>query len=152
MTVFSVSHTGKVLACVMALGLSFGVAAEAGDRHHDHRRSAGRSGEPLGGMVTEPLRRHGHDWRHERVRPKYGHAGRRDGRRDWRDGGAFYGGAISVYRDRGNGRYLYVENDGPYRERRDGSYDHRGSDGRVIEVAPGRNGCAFESGVCVIRR
>jgi len=63
----------------------------------------------------------------------------------------FYGGAVTAYRDRGNGIYLYVDgNDGPM-----GWYDrpvsrHR-SGPKVITVRPGQNGCAWEAGVCVIR-
>jgi hypothetical protein len=148
MTLFSPLHATKVLAVAVALGLCATLSAEAGGRDH-RQHNWQNNGDLTGGMITLRRSHTRHDdWRRDRRRVERGFIPRRERRQG---DGDFFGGSISVYNDRGNGRYLSVENDG-YLDQRGGRFMRDGSHGRIIRVVPGRSGCSFEAGVCVIRR
>lgn len=146
MTRFSPIHATKVLALAAALAVSGLTGAHAGDgRHH-------------GGVHASRLDGAKHPfWQKKRHEPrKYGqrkhhrhHAARYHGRH-WKKGDNFYGGAITAYRDPGNGIYFYIEND-----RRtgwmEGSTARARSGLRIIETGPANSGCSWEAGVCVVR-
>jgi hypothetical protein len=144
MSLFSTTRATKVLALTLAIGVSgLAATAEAGgqERHrgitnfegvtiprHERRRHDANS-------------RHHGKWRDQRV-------AERD--RPWRTQRNFYGGAISAYRDPGNGTYFYIDRD----DAPAGGIDAPVAEGRqtrVILVTPGMDNCSWESGVCVIR-
>jgi hypothetical protein len=141
MTLFSASHATKVLALSVALAASGMMAAEAGDgRHHRHREHHSR----LDRLQSIEPGHHG-----GRLRTELRYAERaRDGyhRRPDRN---FYGGAVSAYRDPGNGIYFYVDNDRAY-DVIDAPFAENGGP-KVIHVIPGQDDCSWEAGVCVIR-
>ena len=138
MTLFSAPHATKVLGLALAFAASGMTTAQAGG-------DAGWSEPAIAGR-TIPLRDR-HHWRHREERD-FRHATRHREHRGWR-GGDFYGGAITAYRDPGNGTYFYIENDdaGAIVEA-----PRLGLTGpKVIHVVPGQSGCAWEMGVCVVR-
>ncbi|MEW9613682.1 hypothetical protein AB3G45_07600 [Shinella sp. S4-D37] len=151
MTLFSASHATKVLALAVALTAGGMTVAAARDRSPDVGWSdnsdadwskssfIGRSIERRGHRDWRPRDRHRDDRRVERHRDRHWHKDRN-----------FYGGAISAYRDPGNGIYFYVDRNRYYEDRVDAPrVENRG---KVIVVTPGQNGCSWEAGVCVIRR
>ena len=88
------------------------------------------------------------DWR-ERRRDERTHRHLREDRGRKDRGGNFYGGAISAWRDPGNGTYFYFDRGDV--ERPAARRDARANPGKVIRVLPGNDGCSWEAGVCVVR-
>ena len=142
MTLFPAPHATKVLALAVVLAASGMTAAKAGDGRFER----GWSGTDVDGrMITRRNRHARDDWR-PRDRRKHGDP--RAERHDrWRKDGDFYGGALTAYRDAGNGIYFYLDGDaeGFYRP----LVENRGPS--VIHVVPGQSGCSWEAGVCVVR-
>lgn len=92
--------------------------------------------------------------RRDRVHPRSVIGEFRQERR-WRDDrGSYYGGGLSAWYEPGNGLYLrrYRDEDGYYNPDTYRSVPR--SRPKIIHVRPGRDqtACAWESGVCVIRR
>lgn len=147
MTLFSAHHAAKVLVLSVALATGGMAAAHASD----DRSGAGWSQDDVLGRTITRRERHDHrGWRPDnRHRSENRRAERRPEHRRWKSGD-FYGGAISAYRDPGNGTYFYIDND-RYDDDMLGvpSAENRGP--KVIIVTPGLNGCSWEAGVCVIR-
>ncbi|MCR6501709.1 hypothetical protein MUO32_21955 [Shinella sp. CPCC 101442] len=149
MTLFSACHATKVLGLAIALATSGMTAAQAGG----NKDGFGWSQPNIdGGSITrrDRDRHHRESWRH-RDREDRGsrYAERRREHRGWRDGN-FYGGAITAYRDRGNGTYFYIDGNDDYAEVIDAPRFSRGGP-KVIHVVPGQDGCSWEMGVCVVR-
>ncbi|MFC3072253.1 hypothetical protein [Shinella pollutisoli] len=143
MTLFSPTHATKVLALVAALCLGSIAPAAAGGGE--------RGVTEFRGIHVPAWKRHRHDdrdWRRDR-RGDRRHA-ERHRRHHWHKGGNFYGGAVTAWRDPGNGVYFYFDN-GDVSGRVDGVFDRRRQRAKVIEVVPGSNGCSWEAGVCVVR-
>ncbi len=144
MTLLSALRATKVLGLAVVLVAGGMTAAEAGDGWHP-RRHHGHHGRYH--QLPRMDRNAVHDGHRLGTELRYGRAGRPLLRRE----GDFYGGAVTAYRERGNGIYFYVDgDDGPI-----GWYDrpvrrHR-SGPKVITVRPGQSGCAWQAGVCVIR-
>lgn len=140
MTLFSPTHATKVLALIAALCLGSIAPATAGE---------GERG------ITEFRGVHVPAWKRHRSDERHWRRDRRDDRRHAQRhrrhrGGDFYGGAITAWRDPGNGVYFTFDN-GDRSGRVDGVFDAPRRRAKVIEVVPGENGCAWEAGVCVVR-
>lgn len=149
MTLFSASHATKVLGLALALAASGMTAAHAGG----NKDGLGWSEPNIEARTItrrDRERHHREAWRH-RDREDRGsrYSERRREHRGWR-GGDFYGGAITAYRDRGNGTYFYIDNDDYFGDVIDAPRYSRGGP-KVIQVVPGQNDCSWEMGVCVIR-
>jgi hypothetical protein len=154
MTLFSASHATKVLALALALAAGGMMPAEARDRNSDIGWSDNSNADwSNGSFIGRSIERREHrDWR-----PRERHRDwRRDDRRverhrdrHWRKDRNFYGGAISAYRDPGNGTYFYIDSDRFIDGIDTPLTANRGP--KVIVVTPGQNGCSWEAGVCVIR-
>ncbi len=147
MTLFSASHATKVLALAVALAAGGMTAAAARDRSPDVGWSDNSDADwSKGSFIGRSIERR--EWR---PRDRYRDDRRVERHRDrhWRKDRNFYGGAISAYRDPGNGIYFYVDRDRYYEDRVDAPLvENRG---KVIVVTPGQNDCSWEAGVCVIR-
>jgi hypothetical protein len=146
MTLFSTPRATKVL--VLAVALVAGGMATA--RARDGQPGIGWSdGDVAGRMLTRKDRHGQRDWRpRDRHRYDGGRAARHDGHGRWTSGD-FYGGAISAFRDPGNGTYFYIDGDRYSDDVGAPFVEKRGP--KVIVVTPGGNGCSWEAGVCVIR-
>lgn len=150
MTLFSAPHATKVLGLAIALATSGMTAAHAGG----NRDGFGWSEPNIEGrtITRRDRERHHHReaWRH-RDREDRGsrYSERRREQRGWGTGD-FYAGAITAYRDRGNGTYFYIDNDDYFGDVIDAPRYSRGGP-KVIQVVPGQNDCSWEMGVCVIR-
>ena len=149
MTLFSASRATKVLGLAIALATSGMTAAYAGGNND----GSGWSQPNIEGRTIvrrDRDRHHRESWRHrDREDRGWRYAERRREHRGWRDGN-FYGGAITAYRDRGNGIYFYIDNDDYFGDVIDAPRVSRGGP-KVIQVVPGQDGCSWEMGVCVIR-
>lgn len=142
MTLFSPTHATKVLALVAALSLGSIGPAAAGEQP--------RGTAELRALQSPAWKRHQDDreWRRDRRHDRR-HA-ERHRRHHWHKGGNFYGGAITAWRDPGNGVYFDFDDDA-MSGRVDGVFDPGRPQAKVIEVLPGNNGCSWEAGVCVVR-
>lgn len=151
MTLFSAPHATKVLGLAIALATSGMTAVHAGG----NKDGFGWSESNIEGRVIERRDREHHHRREasrHRDREDRGsryHAERHREQRGWGTGN-FYGGAITAYRDRGNGTYFYIDNDDYFGDVIDAPRYSRGGP-KVIQVMPGQNDCSWEMGVCVIR-
>jgi hypothetical protein len=148
MTLFSVPRATKVLVLSLALATGGMTAANARDEQPGIGWSDG--GDISGRTLTERDRHERRDWR-PRNRQRYDNrrVDRHRDRNGWQDRN-FYGGAISAYRDPGNGLYFYIDRDRYYDTLIDAPFvENRGP--KVITVTPGQDGCSWEAGVCVIR-
>lgn len=150
MTLFSASHATKVLALAVALAAGGMTAAAARDRSPDIGWSDNSNADwSNGGFIGRSIDRREHrDWRpRERYRDDRRVERHRD--RHWRKDRNFYGGALSAYRDPGNGIYFHIDRDRYYDDLIDAPFvENRGP--KVIVVTPGQDGCSWEAGVCVI--
>jgi hypothetical protein len=147
MTLFSAPHATKVLVLAVALATGGMMSADA----RDEQPGTGWSDSDISGRVITRRERHERrDWR-PRNRHRYDdrRTERRREQRQW-SGGNFYGGAISAYRDPGNGTYFYIDNDGYDGDAIDAPFVENRRP-KVIVVTPGQDGCSWEAGVCVIR-
>lgn len=148
MTLFSVSRATKVLVLSLALATGGMTAVNARDEQPGVGWSDG--GDISGRIITERDRHERRDWR---PRNRHRYDNRRVERhrdRSWRQDRNFYGGAISAYRDPGNGLYFYIDRDRYYDDLINAPFvENRGP--KVITVTPGQDGCSWEAGVCVIR-
>lgn len=136
MTLFSAPHATKVLGLAIALAASGMTAAHAGG----NRDGFGWS-EP--NIEARTITQRDREDRGSR------YSERRREQRGWGTGD-FYGGAITAYRDRGNGTYFYIDSDDYFGDVMDALGLNRGGP-KVITVEPGQDGCSWEMGVCVIR-
>jgi hypothetical protein len=147
MTLFSAPHATKVLALSVAIAAGgMMAAAQANDGAFD---AGVFEGDSITLTTPRHERRERRDWRE---RDRYRHDDRRaERRREHRQSrsGNFYGGAITAYRDRGNGIYFYIERD-RYSDVVDAPFLESGGP-KVIHVIPGQDDCSWEAGVCVIR-
>lgn len=126
------------------------MAAQASDRNSDSGWSGGSesSQDNISGRIT--TQREHRQWR-PRDRNRYERRVERSRDRHWRrEDRNFYGGAISAYRDPGNGLYFYIDRDGYADELIDAPFVENRRP-KVITVTPGQDGCSWEAGVCVIR-
>lgn len=142
MTLFSPTHATKVLA-LAALCLTSLAPAMAGEQLNGIAE--------IRALHSPAWKRHRHDdrdWRRDRRHDRR-HA-ERHRRHHWHRGGDFYGGAVTAWRDPGNGVYFYFDN-GEVSGRVDGVFDIRRPRAKVIEVVPGSDACSWEAGVCVVR-
>jgi len=143
MTLFSPTHATKVLALAAALSLGSLAPAAAGGEIQGFSEFRSDRG--------QAWKRHRHDdrdWRRDRRHDRR-HVERHRHPHRWKNGN-FYGGAVTAWRDPGNGVYFYFDNGG-VSGRVDGVFDGRRQRAKVIEVVPGNNGCSWEAGVCVVR-
>ena len=145
MTLFSAPQATKALVLAVALAAGGMNAADARDSHV----GTGWSDTNTIGRSIARRDRSRDDWlprdrwvrehrRGERHREHRGHKDRN-----------FYGGAITAYRDFGNGIYFYIDRDHAGGTNDLPRVESRGP--QIIEVIPGRNGCSWEAGVCVVR-
>lgn len=152
MTLFSVSRATKVLVLSVALAAGGMTAAQASDRNSDIGWSGGSDWSQdnvSGRVITQRDRHERRSWR-PRDRNRYERRVERNRDRHWHQDHNFYGGAISAYRDPGNGLYFYIDRDRDYDDLIDAPFvENRGP--KVITVTPGQDGCSWEAGVCVIR-
>ncbi|WLR92251.1 hypothetical protein [Shinella zoogloeoides] len=141
MTLLSALRATKVLGLSVVLVAGGMTAADARDgwhpRHHHGHHSRFKKLPTLeqdshGGQLGTELR-------YDRSDRQFGHRTR-----------DFYSGAISAYRDYGNGTYFYVDNGSVIEWNGRPEKRHR-SRSKVIAVTPGLSGCSWEAGVCVIR-
>lgn len=152
MTLFSAPRATKVLAFAVALAASGMTAAEARDRDpdigwSDRAVTDWSKGSFIGRSI---MRREHRKWR-PRDRDRYERRAERHREHHWRKDRDFYGGAISAYRDPGNGTYFYIDRDAYYDDDVVGAPVAESRGPKVITVTPGGNGCSWEAGVCVIR-
>jgi hypothetical protein len=148
MSLFSASRATKVLVLSLAVAAGGMTAANA----RDEQPGIGWSdGGDIGGRVI--TQRDWHERRDWRPHNRHHYDNRRVERhrdRSSRQDRNFYGGAISAYRDPGNGLYFYIDRDRYYDDLIDAPFvENRGP--KVITVTPGQDGCSWEAGVCVIR-
>ncbi|MGQ3279777.1 MAG: hypothetical protein ACT6WE_24980, partial [Shinella sp.] len=94
----------------VALAAGGMTAAQASDRNSDIGWSGGSelSQDSISGRVT--TQRDRREWR-PRDRNRFERRVERNRDRHWRQDRNFYGGAISAYRDPGNGLYFYIDRD-----------------------------------------
>ena len=142
MTLFPASPFLRIMKVLLLATLLVPAGFAAGAAHERERGSTSFRG------VNIPLwEKHRHErpgWRERR------HDARADRHRRPRDrrAGHFHGGAISAWRDRGNGTYFYFDTGAGMPPVARGQ---AAAGGRVIRVLPGNDGCSWEGGVCVVR-
>ena len=149
MTLFSAPHATKVLGLAIALATSGLTSAYAGG----NKDGFGWSEPNIEARTITRRDRERHHREVSRHREREDRGSRySERRREQRGWGAsnFYGGAITAYRDRGNGTYFYIDSDDYFGDVMDALGLNRGGP-KVITVQPGQDGCSWEMGVCVIR-